>query len=517
MKLNLKFTLIGVVSTILFCIGLLHLGGTETVMLGLLTPSFGSLEEIRNFMKSFKANSDGITDVTALTNGAATTMHNLDEEMVLLAQDSDEYNFLNTMFYRDTKSTLNVFGQILDWGGNGDFSFVGEVDDAEFKDVSIKRISKTVSFLAEGYAVSKVLDIQDTGSYDPEAIQVQGAINRIMQTLAYGAWYAEKAINPLEFDGFVTELKNAGQVYDARGGFPEIKIIKELAVNIRTNFGMVNEFWLHDGVKNVLDTYYTESKEFFTQPNNGSMADIGYNIPGLVGAPLKDKRLEFKTDLWMNRHLVELPTYRDANGNKVSGKTNSLAPDAPSIALAVSGGPVLGSEWLPKDTKNSSGVDAGVSYRVVACNKSGRSAPSAIVTSGAMSAGKSITVTITPAGSGYAATYFQIFRETSPGSGDFRLTERIVKSANPTTVYVDLNAWRPGCTEGVVGDFNSRSALDQKRTYQMLRMLPLLQTKFSPNAVYQRKLAGMVEWYGGLAVLQPKRFYLIKNLPTTLV
>lgn len=514
MKLNLKFTLIGVVSVFLFCTGIL-LGNAESVMLGLMTPSFGTLEEIRTFMKSFNANSDGITDVTALTNGQALTMHNLDEEMVLLAQDSNAYNFLNTMFYKDTKSTLNVFGQILDWGGNGDFSFVGEVDDAEFKDVTIKRISKTVSFLAEGYAISKVLDIQDTGSYDPEAIQVQGAINRIMQTLAYSTWYAEKAVNSLEFDGFVTELKNAGQVFDARGGFPDIKLIKELCVNIRTQFGMANEFWLHDGCKNVLDTYYTEAKEFFAQPNNGQPT-IGYNIPGLVGAPLKDNRLDFKTDLWMNRHLIELPSYRDANGNKVLGKTNTNAPDAPSASAAVSGGATAGSAWLATDTKNSSGVDAAVNYKVVAVNKSGRSAASAVVTSGTMSAGKSITLTITPAGTGIAALYFQIFRETFPGSGDYRLTERVVKSGSPTTTYVDLNLWRPGCTEGVVGDFNSHSALDQTRTYQMLRMLPLLQTKFSPNAVYQRKLAGMVEWYGGLAVLQPKRFYLIKNLPTTL-
>lgn len=515
MKLNLKFTLIGVVSAFLFCTGLL-LGNAESVMLGLMSPTFGSLEEIRKFAKSFNANSEGITDVTALTNGAATTIHSLDEEMVLLAQDSDEYNFLNTMFHKDTKSALNVFGQILDWGGNGDFSFVGETDDADFKDVSIKRISKTVSFLAEGYALSKVLDIQDTGSYDPEQIQVQGAINRIMQTLAYGVWYAKKSVNPLEFDGFVTELEAAGQVFDAQGGFPAIKTIKELTVNIRTQFGMANEFWLHDGCKNVLDTYYTEAKEFFVQPNNTNPT-VGYDIPGLKGAPLKDGRLDFKTDLWMNRHMVELPTFRDANNNKVSGKTNPKAPDAPSFTAGVSGSAVVGSNWLPRDTKNVSGADAGVSYRVVACNRYGRSAPSTVVTSATMFPGRAITLTITPAGTGEIATYFQIFRESIPGNGKYYLTERIVRSQNPTTVYVDLNAWRPGCTEGVVGDFNSRSALDQKRTYQMLRMLPLLQTKFTPNAVYQRKLAGMVEWYGGLAVLQPKRFYLVKNLPTTLV
>jgi hypothetical protein len=82
--------------------------------------------------------------------------------MVLLAQDSDEYNFLNTMLHKDTKSTLNVFGQILDWGGNGDFSFVGEADDADFKDVYFSIIKKSVAQLKDDrFACFVVGDVRD--------------------------------------------------------------------------------------------------------------------------------------------------------------------------------------------------------------------------------------------------------------------------------------------------------------------------------------------------------------------
>jgi len=502
----------GVISALFLFAGFLLGSGVLVTMA--IVPTFTNLEDVREFAKSFNANTTGITDLTGVQNGAALSMHNVDETMVLLAQDSDEYNFLNSMFNKDTKSTLNIYGQILDWGGNGDFSFVGETDDAEFKDVIIKRIAKSVSFLAEGYAVSKVLNVSDTGNYDPEAIQVQGAINRVMRTLAYATWYGNKSINSLEFDGFVTELVNNGQVFDSAGTFPAISSIKELCVNIRTKFGLANEFWLHDGVKNVLDSYYVGAKEFVMNVQNPT---VGYNIPGLIGAPIKGGKLEFKTDLWMNRHLVELPSYRDANNVLQPGKTNSKAPDAPTFTAAVTGGTVSGSKWKDKDSKDINGADAVVSYIVVACNRFGRSAQSATVTTaGVMSKGKAINLVITPAGTGEPCTYFQIFRESYPGSGKFHLTERILKAATPTTAYQDLNEWVPGCTEGVIGDYNSRSAVDQKRTYHMLRLLPLIQTKFTPNAVYQRKLAGMVEWYGGLAVLQPMRFYLIKNLPTTL-
>lgn len=477
-----------------------------------LVPTFQSIDSLKEFAKSYSSNSSGVTDLTALTDGAALTMHNIDEMMILTAQDTNDYKFLNTMFYKDTKSTLNIYARILDWGGNGDFSFLGESDDAEFKDVIIDRISKNVAFLAEGYAISKVLDISNTGSFDPEAIQVEGAVNRIMRTLAYKNWYGNKAINSLEFSGFATELIDQGQVYDARGGFPAIADLKELTIEVRQAWGMVNDFWLHPASKQVLDNYYVGSKEFVI-PNTPN-PNIGFNIPGMYGAELQNDRLEFKTDMWLNRHQVELPTYRDANNAKVSGKTNEKAPDAPS-AIAVVTGVVAGSKWSANDIKNSAGAAAKTNYKIVACNRYGRSATSATVeTDAVLVALASVTVTITPAGSGQAATYFEIFRENIPSSGKFYLTERIVKAGTPTTVYTDMNEWRPGCSDGVIGDFNSRSPLDKTRTYQFLRMLPMVQTKFPPNAVYQRKYAGMVEFYGALAILQPRRFWFIKNLPT---
>ncbi|WCL51515.1 hypothetical protein [Leptospira sp. GIMC2001] len=503
-----------VVSVFLFYGDLMATGG-GLVTVALVAPTFTNFKELKEFAKSFNANSEGITDLTALTNGEALTMHSLDETMVLMAQDTHDYKFMNTMFMKDTKSTLNIFGRIVDWGDNGDPSFVGETDDAEFKDVVIDRIARSVSFLAEGYAISKVLDVSNTGNYDPEAISVQGAINRVMRTIAYSTWYGNKAINSLEFPGFVQELVDASQVLDARGDVPKISALKELTVEVRTAWGLTNEFWMHPHVKSVIDNYYVGAKEFVVPP--GGNPTVGYNIPGLIGADIKNERLEFKTDMWLNRHQIGLPKYRDANNVLVEGKTNPKAPDAPAATAIVSGGPIAGSKWKTQDSKNLANVNAQIKYHIIACNRYGRSAKSTVVTSdAAMESGKSITLTITPAGTGEVATYFQIFRENYPGSGKFYLTERIAKASSPTTVHADLNEWIPGCSEAIIGDFNSTSALDQSRTYQFLRMLPMVQTKFAPSAVYQRKLAGMVEFYGALALLQPKRFWLLKNMPTSL-
>lgn len=516
MKNFFKFVLSVLVVGVLISFG--DLGAAAGgVSMALMAPSFTNIEELKAFTKAWQANSEGNTDIAALTNGAGTTYHNLDDTMILMANSMHDFKFINTMFNKDTKSTLNVFARIKDWGGNGDFSFVGEADDVEFKDVNIDRIIANVSFMAEGYAISKVLEMSNTGSFNPEQIQVQGAIMRIMRTLAYKTWYGNKAINSLEFPGFVQELIDAGQVYDAEGGFPSIPDIKEMTVEIRQNWGLVNQFWIHPAAKAILDNYYVGAKEFVLHPNSTN-PDIGYDIPGLRGADIKDNRLEFKTDMWLNRHQVKLPTFTNEQGVEVEGKTNDKAPEAPTATAAVSG-LIVGSKWKADDTKNSLGVDAAVSYHIVACNRYGRSAKSTVVTTGTpILPGRSVNLTITPSGSGLAATYFEIFREVIPGSGKYYLTERIKRAATPTTVHADLNQWRPGCTEGIVGDFNSQSATDETRTYQFIRMLPLLQTKFGrDNALYQRKIAGMVELYGTLAVLQPKRFYVVTNLPATKV
>lgn len=52
---------------------LLGLGDPSYVMLGLVPATFTDIKSLTEFTKTFNANSQGITDVAALTNGAAIT------------------------------------------------------------------------------------------------------------------------------------------------------------------------------------------------------------------------------------------------------------------------------------------------------------------------------------------------------------------------------------------------------------------------------------------------------------
>lgn len=484
--------------------------------LGAFGMIFDSLEAVMEFRKAndgFVSNSVGETDLTALTGGQVLQAVNIDQTMIMLAQTTDTYEFLNTLFTRDIKNTLVFFDRIKDYGDFGRKSFVGEMDDATFKMPTLERISAYISFLAEGYYMSKVLSLTDN-IHDPETIQSDAAIHRIMTTLSVANWYGNRDIFPLEYNGMSTELVNENRVEDAEGEIPTIAKLKDLINDITMNNGLVNEVWMHNSVKQMLDNFYYTTNQFVLTPNQNSK--LGYNIPGLFGTDLKEDSLVFRKDRWINRHTRKVSMIRDASGNLIEGKNDPKAPDTPTFTATLTGATVAGSKWKTGDVVDSAGNPSVIGYRIQAVNSYGTSQASApVYTAANILAGYGIDIDITPAATGELATGFEIFRETLPGSGDYRLIYTVKRAITPTTLWQDVNEWRAGCSEMFIGDFNSRGETTSFRTLQMIRLLPLMQTKFAPSAVYQRKMAGMVEWYGGLINLAPQKFVMVKNVPTS--
>ncbi|MCB1177521.1 MAG: hypothetical protein KDK36_08090, partial [Leptospiraceae bacterium] len=350
---------------------------------------------------------------------------------------------------------------------------------------------------------------------------------RIMNTLATSNWYGNKDIKTKGYDGFVKTCERKGNIYDAEGSFPSISLFKEIAteIQIRSNTGKIiggiaDTAWMPLAVKNKLDNFYIENGDFLLAPNGtAANTNFGYNIPALNGAPLKNGILNFETDLPMNRYAQGVPLVRNPAyaGNKslaqyIEGKTHANAPDTPSITVTVVAAPVAGSKWNAADVLDEANAASVVKYRVLAGNDKGRSIACAEVASNlVVPAGGAIDVSITPAGTGQAATYFAIYRETKPGNGKFRLVTEVVNSGSPT-VYQDVNEWRPGTDCIVIGQFDSQPNTLQ-RTYALYELLPMVNTKFPLSVANMRGLAGMVEYYGALIINAPMKFYTIKNIP----
>lgn len=488
--------------------------------------TFHSVQQIKEFKKAFQSNAGGETDILSLTDGQALSMVSLEETMVQMVQSQEAYKFLNKMERRPVRNVVSIYNVLSGYGDNGEDSFVDDIENAQIKDVEIDRERAVVSFLAEGYKVAKGLQEEETVE-DPEQVQRMGATMRILNTLAHSNWYGDKTIKKKGYNGFIKTTEANGTIYDCEGKFPSISLFKEIATEVQINSGtgkiiggIADSAWMPLAVKNALDNFYIENGDFLlAPPGTNPNTNIGYNIPALNGAPLKNGVLKFETDLTMNRYAQGVPLVRNpawASNRSlpkyVEGKTHTESPDTPAITAVNTGVAVAGSKWNAADILDKTNTAAQVGYRVVAGNDKGRSIASApVLSTGVLVAGEAVDITITPAVTGQAATYFEIYRETYPGSGNYKYVTSVENTGSPT-VYQDLNAWRPGTDCIVIGQFDSIPN-SMQRTYAMYELLPLVNTKFPQTVANMRGISGMVEFYGGLIINAPLKFYTLKNIP----
>lgn len=133
--------------------------------------------------------------------------------------------------------------------------------------------------------------------------------------------------------------------------------------------------------------------------------------------------------------VVTVEPSRFLSGQTQPKRSSSLAPNAPSIALAQASG----------STTFASGEV--YTYMATGENELGESVASATASITISAAGQQVTVTITPAGSGSAARYFRVYRSTA-GSTVTKLIGCVKNSGASTTVFTDLNNRLPGGISG---------------------------------------------------------------------
>ncbi len=476
---------------------------------GFMKSANGNIDS--DFLKTFISNESGISDVLDLTGGAALQIQSLDQTLVSLVQNRDDYKFLNTCYFQDAFSTFLEYNRLISHQRSSRPSaWVKEAADPIFEDPIIERAAHNVAFLSHGYSHSRVLP-QVRTTQDPEAILQESAMHVILTTLAWGIWYGNRSVNALEFNGFIPELETQNRVYDAEGSFPDVYTVKGLTEDIRyPGFGMANQMWMSLPVKRKWDNLFRDNnveRAYFNQSATaGPMA--GFNIPGFQDHNGRNGQITFHDDLWLNRYLETVPKVFSDDGTSAEGAEGENAPGVPTVT-ATRMSSVVGSKWKSGDVNAKK-----VNYRVSAGNNTGRSQASAAVASSAdIEEGGAVNVGITAASSGNPTTHYDIYRETVPGNGVYRLIRRVAKAGTEPTMYQDINGWRPGTADAIIGDFNSRSVSDMTRTYAIAQLLPAMLTKFAPGVIALRKLGGIVELYAGLRIFAPRKFYLIKNLP----
>lgn len=469
------------------------------------------LNELLEIKKAFEAN-PGITDVADLFDGPALSMQYIDGTMSSIVASDVDFAFLNEIPKRSVDQTIAEYNKMKSHGDSPyRTSFVSQSADPSFGDAYLKRKFDEMAYLSEGFSYNRVI-ARTRNTNDPEVVSSTAAMRRMLTSLSRGLWNGDRDMMSVEMDGIVKKINALGSdfVYDCRGQLPGADVIQHFASQIRSKFfGLANKFYMPVGTKNLYDQADLGDKQYIFfdgQPGQGIYSSR--IVEGVKASFALNNKIMYVPDLWIDESNFGVPSdYDRANDTIVETAVGENPPDTPAIAAAALAPAVPGSLWAAGDVGT-------VAYRVAAIGSRGAS-QATLQQTATVAVGGAVEITITPAASGERAESFIVFRETAPGSGDFRKIARVQRANVGDTIFVDLNETLPGTGVGVLGDFNSRSTTDENRTMILSELMSPLKTTFPPGVGGLRMNVGMVEYFATVQLFAEEKFVVFKNLPVT--
>jgi len=464
-------------------------------------------EDVRSLLKALEAN-EGVTDIANLTGGAALQPQSLEGTLALLTAQEKHLTLWKNVPKDSAVSTIEEYSMQLGYGMD-DSGWVQQMETPDEADPYIKRGYSTIKFMRQIWKVSDVASMV-TGIMDAEVVAKQSAVMRVLRRVNRTLYSGDSNLVPESIDGFETAIKNNGSkdhVRDLRGGVPTSDDFRFLAELITANLGNVEGAGLYvsPGGMTTIDSLLVPGQRFL-QNQLGADGKIAYGW-GVDRIHTSFGTIIPKVDIFLaseyeGKTVPKIPDPANPM-NLIEGKTSAKAPDTPSIAVA-NVASVSGSLW--RDTASVRPSNRTYRFRVAAGNRFGLSKACAAADAGAaVPEGGGIEITITPAGTGNPATYYEIYSEQVEGSGDYRLVAK-VKATAPTTVYIDKNEDIPGTTKMFLLDLTS---VGDMRSFTVKRLAPIFSQELAKIGAYRW---GMVNMFLTPVYYAPLRFAMLKNV-----
>jgi len=461
-----------------------------------------SQKEVQDLIKALQAQ-EGVTDIANLKQGGALQPQNLETELVMLTFQDKHLKFYKDIGVNRAFSTLEEYSSQDGYGTEG--GFVGQLENPESGDPDFKREYAVIKYVRESWQVSDVLAYTKTIA-DAEIKSVQAAMMRALRTIERTLFFGNSSTIPTSFDGLeytITSKGDSYQVIDLRGATISEANMKQGAEIITANYGTPTSMYTSLSVQTTIDQILGN-----TTNQRLNIEQLGGNGKMALGSSVSLMRTAFgnfdlKPDIFVNPEAAGVPKIKNSSGTIVEGATSAKAPATPSFALAASGVAATGSLWA---ASGSGGAIAGAyQYRVCAINQYGKSA-AAVAQSETSVAGQKITITITPGVGAYAATGYEIYRETTPGSGVIKLMKVVADSGAATTAHDDLNLDLPGTSKAFLID---NTTIGAERTMTLSQLAPMHKVQYAKIGPYRWGTVNMYcvpKWYA------PKRYVMFKNV-----
>lgn len=432
------------------------------------------------------------TDSATFINGRAMIPEDLESTVVsVTSMMENDCKMFNSLKKEPAHSTIHEYNRRTSHGDHR-FLSVPEGGASGETDQALSRAFVEMKYLQTLRQVTKQMEVVKTFEGALASEKISG-VQTIVKGTEHQIFHGDSRVVPTEFDGLLATL-----------GREDSRAVKK---DLRgKSLGSVGESLFDEVAQNVFDI-----------DNNGELTKalfppvLASDIKGLFTDRLRmlmnDSVLSFKGlpaygtaighDIRFSGKDAGADKYFHVKGKVVAAGDPTKRPEAPKTFTAAPGS---------KDGSEFVTADAGTyMYTVHAVNAFGISAAKAIDAPASVTAGQGVTLTITPADNGAAATGYIICRSKKDGTETMEMVQIGAKTGAPTE-YVDLNKDLPGTasmlflSDGMYGS----------PTMQFDQLLPVQSIPMYPTN--QAVTPFLVVLYGALQVNAPEHCALVKNI-----
>jgi len=387
-------------------------------------------------------------------------------------------------------NTVEEHNELSSYGENPDAGWIEEGQLPESDDSSYERKYSVVKFLGTTRKVSHPMTLVRPAHGNVVAAETVNGTMHLLRILERALFYADSSLSSVQFDGFqklITDLSPSTNIIDMRGKPMSEDALTDGALTAfdAPNYGKITHLHMNPKVKADLVKTFFPKERHDTFTANGGL--VGLDIKGFT-SPAGD--IAFEPNVFItdgggpNAAAV-------GDASKIPGTpTNSTSPTTPAAT-----NPLFAAD------------DAGdYYYKVVACNRYGRSAPvlcPAGPTAVTVAAGDKVSMGVTPGGS-TTTEWYEVYRTAKDGAaGTERLILRVPNTAGAGELTIeDLNANLPYCTS-VFGFQQNLECMSFKQLAPMLKI---------PLATIDSSIRWMQLLYGVPVLYTPGKVVLFRNV-----
>lgn len=430
-----------------------------------------------------KALSIGYGNPADSTGGDALRVESLESTLKVVSFGAQHVKLWNDIVKLDAYSTIEEYNRLSSYGSDGG-GFVDGGSLPEDEDSTYARASENVKYIGTTRAVHHPATLVRSVPADLIAQETQNGVLWMLSKVERGLFLGDSSIVPQEWNGVIPQIESAGgTVIDLRGATLSASHVEEAADAITSNFGVPTKVYANNSV------FSTFSKNYYGQQRwNSPNAPAGKVGTPVTGMSTQAGDVEFSSDVFLKK-----------GGAAPATATSPKAPAAPTVAVGAPGG--SGSLFLAGDA-------GSYKWQVTAVNQYGESAPTALSSAAAITAGLQVALTITDGGGANGATGYKLYRTDKNGlQATCFFQKAIPRSKNAgvyqaTTVFTDTNECLPGTFQGVMLDLSSQ-ALAFKQLSPLIKI---------PLATIAASIRWMQLLYGTPIVYAPKKHVVFRNV-----